>query len=320
MADISLGYTLSSEEHTARQLVENARRAEEIGFQFLSISDHFFPWVDAQGQSPFVWSVLGGISQVTKTIPVMTGVTCPIMRVHPVILAQATATVAALLENRFWFGVGTGENLNEHVTGSGWPNINTRLEMLQEAVTIIRQLWQGELVDFNGIYFHADQAKIYSLPQTLPPVYVSAMGTKAAEVAGQIGDGLITTSADKETMQIFDQTGGAGKPKYIQASVCYDSDEQRAKETAAKFWPNTAIDGQASQELPMPLHFEQLSKSVTPDQIAQQVVCGPDKAKHTEQIKKYAEAGFSHVYIHQIGPNQEEFFKFYQEQVLPEFV
>lgn len=319
MAKVSIGYTLSAEEHPPQLLVENARKAEAAGFEFLSISDHFFPWVDSQGQSAFVWTVLGAIAQVTEKVPILTGVTCPIMRIHPVILAQAAATTAALYQGRFMFGVGTGENLNEHVVGMGWPNINTRLEMLREAVAIIRELWTGSLIDIQGSYFTVDQARIYSLPDSLPPILVSGMGPKAATLAGEIGDGLVSTSPQTEFVNEFAQAGGKGKPVYGQVTVCYDTDEQRAKETAAKIWPNSAISGQASQELPMPLHFEQLAKDVTPDKIAQSVVCGAEKEAHMNQIQQYVDAGFTHIYIHQIGPNQDAFMKFYQEEILPEF-
>ena len=319
MTGISIGCTLSSEEQTPVDLVKNAQKAEEAGFEFLSISDHYFPWVDAQGQSAFVWSVLGGIAQVTKKVPVMTGVTCPIMRIHPAILAQAAATTAALFGNRFIFGVGTGENLNEHIVGMGWPNINIRLEMLEEAVAVMRELWTGKLTDLRGAYYSVDQARIYSLPAKPPPVLVSAMGPKAAELAAKIGDGLVTTSPDQKTIETYKSHGGEGKPVYGQITICYDENEQRAMETAAKIWPNSAISGQASQELPMPLHFEQLAQSVTPEVIAQQVVCGSNKQKHLDQIQQYAEAGFTHIYIHQVGQNQAEFMNFYQEQILPEF-
>ena len=319
MAQVVIGCTLSSEEQVPVDLVKNAQKAEEAGFEFLSISDHYFPWVDAQGQSAFVWSVLGGISQVTKKVPVMTGVTCPIMRIHPVILAQAAATTAALFGDRFMFGVGSGENLNEHVVGMGWPNINIRLEMLEEAVAVMRELWIGKLTDLRGAYYSVDQARIYSLPAKPPPVLVSAMGPKAAELAAKIGDGLVTTSPDQKTIETYKANGGEGKPIYGQITICYDENEQRAKETAAKIWPNSAISGQASQELPMPLHFEQLAQSVTPEVIAQQVVCGSNKQKHLDQIQQYIEAGFTHIYIHQVGQNQAEFMNFYQEQILPEF-
>lgn len=317
---VSIGYTLSSEEQKPLEIVANAKRAEDAGFQFLSISDHFFPWTHTQGEAPFVWTSLGAISQATRDIPVMTGVTCPIMRIHPVILAQAAATAACLLEGRFMFGVGTGENLNEHVVGMGWPNINVRRQMMIEAVEIIRQLWTGKLIDLQGGYFTVDQARIFSLPEKLPPMLVSAIGPKTAVTAGEIGDGLVTTSPNAKVISNFKKSGGEGKPIYAQATVCYDPDEAKAKELAAKYWPTSAVGGQSSQELPMPLHFEQVAKDVTPEKIAKEIVCGPDKQKHIDQIKQFAEAGITHVYIHQVGPKQEEFFKFYEKEILPEFV
>ncbi len=319
MNKVSIGYALSSEEQTPRQLIDNARLSEKAGFDFISISDHFHPWTNSQGQSPFIWTILGGIAEATEQIPIMTGVTAPIIRIHPVILAQATATTAALLEGRFLFGVGSGENLNEHVVGLGWPNIKIRHAMLRESIEIIRELWNGKLTNIHGSYYTVDQARIYTLPEQRPPIIISALGPKAARLAGEIGDGLVTTSPNKAVLDTFDQAGGKGKPKYIQVTVCYDTDEQRAKETAAKIWPNAVVSGQASQELPMPLHFEQLAKEATPDKISEMVVCGPDKQQHIEQIQQCINAGFSHVYIHQVGQNQAEFIKFYQEQIIPEF-
>ena len=317
MTNISIGYTLSSEEHTPQDLITIAQHAEQAGFEFLSISDHFHPWVDAQGESAFVWSILGALSQATEKIPIMTGVTAPIMRIHPVILAQATATTAALLNGRFLFGVGTGENLNEHVVGLGWPNINTRLQMLEEAIGLIRELWKGTLTDIQGSYFTIDQARIYSLPQQPPPIIISATGPKSAMLAGQIGDALVTTGPQTKVIEAFQKAGGQSKPIYGQVTVCYDQSEQKAKQIAARNWPNTMVSGQASQELPMPIHFEQLTSSLTPDQIAEKVPCGPDPQKHLEQIQSYLQAGFTHIYIHQIGPNQKECMDFYQSQIIP---
>src|SRR5436190_10571348 len=198
---MELGFSLSSEEHRSNPLVEQARRAEEAGFTFALISDHFHPWVDQQGQSPLVWGILGAISQVTEKLRLGTGVTCPIRRIHPVILAQAAATAASLMPGRFFLGVGTGENLNEHITGEHWPPIETRQLMLREAVQIIRRLWLGETTTIYGDYFTVENARIYTLPDELPPIYVAAAGPKSGELSGEIGDGLISTAPDKETVQ-----------------------------------------------------------------------------------------------------------------------
>ena len=177
------GYTLSSEEHGPRDLVRQARRAEEVGFDFLSISDHFHPWVSAQGHSPFVWSVLGAIAQATDRVPVGVGVTCPIQRMHPAVLAQAAATTSLLFEGRFFFGVGTGEALNEHVLGHRWPPAETRRLMLAEAVHVIRQLWTGETIDHHGDFYEVENARLFDPPDQDPPLIVSGFGPNAVELA-----------------------------------------------------------------------------------------------------------------------------------------
>jgi len=313
---VQLGYAISSEEFKPRQLVENARRAEEVGFPYALISDHFHPWLDSQGESPFVWSVIGGIAQATTTLKLGTGVTAPIIRIHPVILAQAAATAAAMMPDRFFFGVGTGEYLNEHITGEHWPVLSTRQDMLQEAVELIRLLWEGDYTTFDGLYYTVENARIYTLPENLPPIYVGASGKESGELAGQIGDGLISTAPDNETVDAFSQGGGLGKPKYGQMTVCWAEDERQAKDTALRVWANSAIPGQLSQELALPLYFEQASQLVTTEKIAESVICGPDPEPYHAKIKEYADAGFTHVYIHQVGQDQEGFFQFAQKELL----
>ena len=219
--------------------------AERIGFTFALISDHFHPWVDQQGNSPFVWSVLGAIANATETLRIGTGVTCPLVRIHPAIIAQAAATVSSMMPERFFLGVGTGENLNEHILGDKWQPSDVRREMLAEAVSVIRQLWQGGSQSHYGIFYEVENAQIYTLPEVLPEIYVAAGGEQAAELAGEIGDGLIATSPDKELVQTFQTSGGKGKPRYGQVSVCYARTEKSAQETALKWWPNAAIQGEA---------------------------------------------------------------------------
>jgi G6PDH family F420-dependent oxidoreductase len=299
-------------------LVRYAAMGEEAGFTFALISDHYHPWIDKQGQSAFVWSVLGGIAGATETLRVGTGVTCPMIRIHPAIIAQAAATTGAMMPGRFFLGVGTGENLNEHVVGEGWPNITVRREMLEEAIEIIRGLWKGELFEHRGPYYVVEDARIYTLPDELPPIYVAASGEKSAEAAGGLGDGYIATAPKPEFVQAFERGGGAGKPKYGQLTVCWAADEAAARRTAHEWWPNAAIPGELSVELPLPRHYEQASKNVTEDDIAKLIVCGPDASKHIEKIREYDQAGYDHVYVHQVGPDQEGFFRFYRDQVLPE--
>ncbi|MEX2226506.1 MAG: TIGR03557 family F420-dependent LLM class oxidoreductase [Dehalococcoidia bacterium] len=315
---IELGYTLSSEEFPPLELVKHARMAEDAGFTFALISDHYHPWVDSQGHSPFVWSTIGGVAASTERIRIGTGVTCPTMRIHPAIIAQAAATCAAMLPGRFFLGVGTGENLNEHITGERWPSANVRREMLEEAVWIIRKLWSGENVDHEGSFYQVVDARIYTLPDPLPEIYVAASGEHAAELAGEIGDGLIGVAPAKNVVQAFEAAGGRGKPKYGQLTVCWAKDEASARKTAYEIWPNAGITGELSAELPLPRHFEQASKMVSADDVAKDVVCGPDPQKHIEQIRKYANAGFDHVYVHQVGPDQQGFIDFYQREVVPQ--
>jgi coenzyme F420-dependent glucose-6-phosphate dehydrogenase len=312
-----LGYALSSEEHGPNDLVRNARRAEEVGFTFALISDHYHPWVDAQGQSPFVWSVIGGIAGATEKLRLGTGVTCPTMRTHPAIIAQAAATSAAMLPGRFFLGVGTGENLNEHILGDHWPVPDERLEMLEEAIEVIRLLWQGGYRTHRGKHYTVEKARIYTLPDEQPPIAVAASQPRAAELAGRAGDALVGVSPEKELIERFARAGGSDKPRYGQIMVCWARSEEEGKKIAHEWWPNAGITGDLSQELPLPEHFEQAAEMVSPDDVAEKVVCGPDPQRHLELIGEYEDAGYDHVYVHQIGPDQEGFFRFYDSEILP---
>ena len=311
----SLGYALSSEEHTPRDLVRHARLAQEAGFEFALISDHFHPWIPRQGNSAFVWGVLGAIAEATTTLEIGTGVTCPTMRTHPAIIAHAAATAACLLPGRFFLGVGTGENLNEHILGEGWPDWEIRAEMLEEAVGLIRDLWTGEEVSHRGEYYTVRNARLFTRPDEAPPVYVAAGGPNAARMAARIGDGLIGTSPETEVLDAW-QAGGGDGPRYGQVTVCWAASERAARATALDWWPNVAIHGEASQELPSPRHFEQLTKDVTEDQVAEAISCGPDPKVHLRSIRTYLDAGYDHVYIHQIGPDQAGFLEFAQKELL----
>lgn len=314
---VELGYALSSEEHTPRALVEYAARAERAGFRFALISDHFHPWIDAQGSSPFVWSVLGGISCVTEHLVVGTGVTCPLIRTHPAVIAQAAATMASMMPGRFFLGVGTGENLNEHITGERWPAIDQRLEMLEEAIAVIRELWTGTDVTFRGKHYTVEQARIYTRPETAPPIHMAASGTHAAEVAARVADGLISTSPDAELIEDFVTHASTSKPRFGQVTVCWAPDTDEARRTAHEWWPNAALKGELTQELPLPRHFEQATSAVSAEDVAKVITCGPDPDEHIAAIMRYVDAGYDHVYVHQVGPEQEGFFTFYEEHVLP---
>jgi G6PDH family F420-dependent oxidoreductase len=316
---VQIGYAFSSEEHLPNDMVRHARLAEEAGFPFGLISDHYHPWVDRQGQSPFVWSVIGGIAQVTQRLALGTGVTCPIMRYHPAIIAQAAATAGAMMPGRFFLGVGAGERLNEHILGDHWPEPSVRQDMLQEAIDVIRTLWQGGYQSYRGEYFEVENARIYTLPDPLPQIMVAAAGPEAAELAGAVGDGLIGTDPDPQIVEKFEHSGGGGKPKYAQVTVCWAQDEARARKTAFEWWPNAGLKGPLNTELALPEHFQQAAAMVKEDDVAQKVICGPDPKPHLDMIQKYVDAGFDHVYVHQVGPDQEGFIRFYQREVLPKY-
>lgn len=312
---LEIGYTLSAEEFGPNDLVRFAGRAEETGFSFALVSDHYHPWIDHQGHSPFVWSVLGGVSQATERLRVGTGVTCPTMRIHPAIIAQAAATAACMLPGRFFLGVGSGENLNEHILGERWPSAAERLDMLEEAIDVLRLLWEGDEISHRGEHFVVDNARVYTMPEEPPAIYVAASGSRSVQLAGSLGDGLISTAPKEDLVQTFRESGGEGKPIYGQLHVCWAPDEREAVETALEWWPNTSLPGELGQELPRPRHFEQAAQLVSEDNL--QVVCGPDPERHLEAIREYEAAGFDHVYVHQVGPDQEGFFRFYEAEILP---
>jgi coenzyme F420-dependent glucose-6-phosphate dehydrogenase len=316
---MELGYAFSSEEHSPADLVRHARAAEEAGFGFGLISDHIHPWVDAQGHSGFVWSVIGAIAKATERFKIGTGVTCPMIRIHPAIIAHAAATSACLMPGRFFLGVGTGENLNEHVLGAKWPAPDERLEMLEEAIDVMRLLWQGDYQTHRGKHYTVENLRIFDLPDEPVEVAVAAMQPKAAELAGRIGDALINVAPKKEIVKQFDEGGGKGKPRYGQVTVCFAESKEQAKKTAFEVWPNALIEGSASQELPLPGDFEQLVEDRQPDELEGKLVLGNDPEEYQKELQEYDEAGYTHAYIHQIGPDQEGFLKFAKSELLPRY-
>ena len=315
---MELGVAFSSEELTANEIVRGAARAEEVGFHTAWVSDHYHPWIDAQGESPFVWSVLGGVAHATEQLRFGTGVTAPIMRIHPAILAQAAATTQCMFDGRFWFGVGSGEALNEHIVGLKWPEASVRLEMLEEVVDVIRTLWEGGNVSHYGTYFTVENARIYSLPDEPPPIYVSAFGAKSVELAARIGDGLVSTKPDADLLRTFDEQGGQG-PKLSQLKVAWADRVEDAQELAFKRWPMSGLSGELSQELPTPTHFEQATSVLHKEDVVSSFPCGPDPQVHLDAIRKYVDAGYDEVYITQVGKDQEGFLQFYEREILPEF-
>ena len=314
---IRFGYKLSSEEQGPRALVRLARAAEEMGFEFAALSDHYHPWVNAQGHSPFAWSVLGAIAEATSDLDVITGVTCPTMRTHPAIVAHAAATTAVLFEGRFAFGLGSGENLNEHVLGGAWPRTSVRIEMLEEAVEVMRKLWGGDLTSHRGRHYTVENARLFDLPDKPIPLLIAASGPKAIKSAGRIGDGFIGLAPNEEMVQAFRAAGGEGKPAYCEINVCYADDEERAKEIVYEYWPVAGVAGSLMAELPLPSHFEAAASMIDKEDAAANVACGPDPDVHIENIRKFVDAGYDHLWIHQIGPEQDAFLEFYASEVLP---
>ena len=308
------GYFLSSEEHPPRELVRQARLAEEAGFEALWISDHFHPWLDEQGHSGHVWSVIGAISQVTS-LPISTAVTCPLIRQHPAVVAQAAATAALLTGGRFTLGVGTGEALNEHILGQRWPSAEERLDMLEEAVSVMRELFSGRLISHAGQHYTVDTARLYSVPDTPPRIFMSGFGEKAIKMAARLADGYVCVQPNADFVRLYRESGGGDRPVQGGLKVCWAADEPQARKTMHRLWPNDEIPGEAAQLLPLPRHFRELAELIPEDMIS--APCGPDPAVHLAGIQAYREAGFDEVYVSQVGPDAEGFFDFYASQVLP---
>src|SRR5215212_8670402 len=304
---MKVGYFLSSEENGPGELVAQARAAEQAGFQGLWISDHFHPWIDEQGESPFVWAVIGALAEATE-LRITTAVTCPTVRTHPAVIAHAAATAAGMLPGRFNLGVGSGEALNEQILGDDWPEADIRLEMLEEAIEVIRELWTGEVVSREGKHYRLRHARIYTLPDAPPPILVSGFGPKSVELAGRVGDGYVTTMPDRELIERFHASGGEGKPVQAGTKVCYGSDEAQARRTAHRLWPNEVLPGELAQVLSTPEHFQQATELVTEEMVAEAVPCGPDLDRHVAALQEYADAGVDELFVQQIGPDQDAFF------------
>ena len=311
-----IGYFLSSEEYTPAELIEQAKGAERAGFTSLWISDHYHPWVDEQGQSAFVWSMIGALSQAVD-LPITTAVTCPTVRIHPAVIAQAAATSSVLTGGRFRLGVGTGEALNEHIFGDAWPEEDVRLEMLEEAVEIMRGLWEGGNYSHRGKHYTVENARIYTLPDKPVEVHVSGFGPKSIELAGRIGDGYVSTMPDADMVRQFRENGGGHKVCQAGFKAAFAADEDEGAEIAYRKWPNAGVPGELSQVLPSPKHFEQASTLVTKDMARESFVCGSDAGAHLEMMEKYRKAGFDEIYVANTGPHFHGLFDLYAKEILP---
>ena len=314
----TIGYFLSAEEYAPDQLIEQARLAEEAGFDALWISDHYHPWTSEQGQSPFVWSMIGALAQVCD-LPVTTAVTCPTLRIHPAVIAQAAATSAVLLgEGRFRLGVGSGEALNEHVLGDAWPEADVRLEMLEESVEVIRALWTGDVVSHRGRHYVLENARIWTRPETPPEILVSGFGPKAVDVAARIGDGYVTTSPDQELLDRFRKQAREGTTTQAGFKVAWADSKDQGIDYAHRIWPNAGLPGELAQVLPTVEHFEQASQLVTREATAESVAAGPDPKAHLEAFQPYLDAGFDEIYVADMGPQYADMIRAYGREVLPE--
>jgi G6PDH family F420-dependent oxidoreductase len=312
---MKFGYFLSSEEHAPGELLDQAIAAEQAGFSSVVISDHFHPWIDRQGESPFVWSVVGAIAARTD-LEITTGVTCPTVRIHPAIVAQAAATSQVLSDGRFRLGLGTGEKLNEHILGDRWPSAEVRLEMLEEAVEVIRGMWEGRIYSHHGPHFTVETARIYSLPDVPPPILISGFGEHSIAAAARFGEGFVTTKPLREHVEAYRSAGGTG-PAVALTKVCFGEDEGKARRTAFELWPTEALSGQLSQELPMPRHFEEAASVLSEDAVAEVIPCGPDPERHLDALRPYIEAGFDELFINQIGDDARGFFEFFNAEIRP---
>jgi G6PDH family F420-dependent oxidoreductase len=310
-----IGYSLSSEEHTGKDLVRFGAAGVEHGFRDLIVSDHYHPWNGEQGNSPFVWSVLGGLATAVPEARLGTGVTCPTIRIHPAVIAHAVASTAQMAGS-FFFGVGTGENLNEHILGDQWPPTEQRLEMLEEAIEVIRKLWTGDEVTHRGTFYRVDNARLFTRPEEPTPIYVSAFGPKAAEVAARIGDGFVTTAPDADLVDAYRRAGGTG-PVVGFAKACWAESDDEARKLVHRLWPNAGLPGELAQELRTPAHFEQASDLVDEEEAVGSTPVGPDPEAHVASMQAYLEAGFDEVFVQQIGIQQEEFLRFYRDEVIP---
>ena len=311
------GYKLMTEEHGPRALIENAKLAEAAGFDFVSISDHFHPWLEAQGHAPFAWSVLGGIAQATSRIGIATGLTCPIIRYHPAIVAQAAATIAVMSGNRFTLAVGAGERLNEHVTGARWPSVHERHAMVGEAIDICRLLWKGGVQHHVGNHYVIDHAQLYDLPDDRIPIVMGVSGAASIAIAADKADGIMTTEPDPALVSGFKAQAGTSGAAYSEALCVYAPSEQAALDLARERFRFGALGWAVNSELPSVAGFEAATKFIRPEDMADSIAAGPDVEKHVAQVRKYLDAGYDHVVLTCPGDDQAGFIRFFEKELRP---
>jgi G6PDH family F420-dependent oxidoreductase len=313
------GYTMMCEQARPDQLVRDLEMAEQAGFDFSVISDHYQPWLESQGHSGYAWSILGAAAQATDRIGLMTYVTCPILRYHPAIVAQKAATVQILSGNRFRLGLGAGENLNEHVVGQRWPAVGVRHEMLSEALDIIRALLESAgPVNYRGRYFDVEQAKLWDPPDHPVPIGVAVSGPDSCRLAGEQADLMIAVEPKGELGEMFDAAGGGGKPRVGQIALAYDADRETAVKRAHDQFRWFGLGWKVNADLPNPESFEAATQFVTPEQVGEAISCGPDVEEHVEAIRPFLEAGFTEVALVQIGADEQQpFIRWAEDQLVP---
>ncbi|MCQ6962282.1 TIGR03557 family F420-dependent LLM class oxidoreductase [Methanolobus chelungpuianus] len=324
---IKIGYKIGPEQYTPSEMLEQTIAVEENGFDSIDVSDHFHPWSE-EGQSCFTWSWLGAAAVSTKKIKIGTGVTCPILRYHPAIIAQAAATVASLAGGRTYLGLGTGEALNEYPVTCEWPEYNERQEMLAESIKLIRELWSGEKITFDGMYYCTQDAKLYTLPPRDIPIYISTMVPESAQFAGYHGDGMISVGGSrmkvyKQLMEKFENGAKrAGKdisnmPRMVELFVAYGDRLEESLERLHKYWAGAFIPALFTNKIYTPAMSQQNGEVVGDDILRQKACISSDPEEHAKYIKQYMNAGFTHIYIHYAGPDELKFIKSYAEDVLP---
>jgi G6PDH family F420-dependent oxidoreductase len=311
---MQIGYKLVAESFGPSELVRQAERAEAVGFDLVEISDHFHPWLEEQGHSPFAWSVLGAVAARTQTLGLATGVTCPTLRYHPAIIAQAAATLALLSDGRFTLGVGSGERLNEHVVGVGFPSVRDRHAMLREALEIIRLLWEGGYQSYDGRYLTLEDARVFDLPDELPPIAVAASGPASWSLAAELGDGLFATEPKPEIVEGFTEAGGSG-PMYCEVSLAWAPDEATAAEEVLRTNRWSLTGWKVMSELPNPVNFDAASTTVRLEDVREAVACGPDAQRHLDAAQPFLDAGFDHVVLSNSGPDPDGFLDFFADEL-----
>jgi G6PDH family F420-dependent oxidoreductase len=311
-----IGFKLIAEAYSPTEIVAQAVRAEEAGFDFIEVSDHFHPWVREHEHSGFAFSMLAAIAARTTAIELATGVTCPFLRYHPAVVAQMAATTALLSDGRFTLGVGAGERLNEHVVGRGWPAVTTRHEMLREALEIIRLLWSGGYQSYDGKYLQLEDARVFDLPDEPPIIAVAAGGKEAAELAAGYGDALFTTEPDADLVTAYQKAGGTGR-RYAEVPLAWAQSEDEAAESARRLFRFGVTGWKVQSELPNPVNFDAATTLVTADHLREQFGCGPDVARHVQVAKQFTEAGYDHLALLNAGPDMNGFFDFFRTDLGP---